>query len=364
MGPVSSPTSTPHPSHERTRSHPGWFSGVMGTAALATAAFRLPSDAGAVDVTGNVLGWALLGLSIVGLLVIVAANLLAPTPRQLLWKDLGSREKGPAYAAIPGAVLTVVLATEAGLPNLASLSVVAWILLFVTLIVAGADLLLTMVFFASAIANRGKLEQGALSGVWFMPQTVLLLSATTLARLSVEPSTAIAEVAAPLAVLFLGAGFLLFLLVGALVLGRLITEPMFQTSGIPSAWIMMSPAAASALAFIAIPLVTPTLLDAQSQTVTSVTSLMAGAMIGFSLWWLMVVTMLTIRLRQEAREFTPSSWGFVFPLAAVAVASGGLAQTWESFLMDILAIVMAALGTVVWCVVAYSTLRWLAARRG
>jgi tellurite resistance protein TehA-like permease len=336
----------------------------MGTAALATAAFRLPSDAGAVDVTGNVLGWALLGLSIVGLLVIVAANLLAPTPRQLLWKDLGSREKGPAYAAIPGAVLTVVLATEAGLPNLASLSVVAWILLFVTLIVAGADLLLTMVFFASAIANRGKLEQGALSGVWFMPQTVLLLSATTLARLSVEPSTAIAEVAAPLAVLFLGAGFLLFLLVGALVLGRLITEPMFQTSGIPSAWIMMSPAAASALAFIAIPLVTPTLLDAQSQTVTSVTSLMAGAMIGFSLWWLMVVTMLTIRLRQEAREFTPSSWGFVFPLAAVAVASGGLAQTWESFLMDILAIVMAALGTVVWCVVAYSTLRWLAARRG
>jgi tellurite resistance protein TehA-like permease len=336
----------------------------MGTGALSIAAFRLPSEGGVVDATGNVLGWILLGLSILGLIVIVAANMLAHTPRQLLWTDLRSRERGPAYAAIPGAVLTVVLAIEAGLPNLASSSVVGWILLVITLIVAGADLLLTMVFFASAIANRGKLEQGALSGVWFMPQTVLLLSATTLARLSAEPGTAMAEVAAPLAVLFLGAGFLLFLLVGALVLGRLITEPMFQTSGIPSAWIMMSPAAASALAFIAIPLVTPTLLDAQAQTVASVTSLMAGAMIGFSLWWLMVVTVLTIRLRQEAREFSPSSWGFVFPLAAVAVASGGLAQTWDSFLMDILAIVMAALGTVVWCVVAYSTLRWLAARRG
>lgn len=351
-------------SRERTRSHPGWFSGVMGTAALSIASFRLPKQAGPGDVVGDVVGWILLAVAVAGLIVIVAVNVLSHTPRQQLWADLRSREEGPAYAAIPGSILTVVLAVQAGLPGLPISSVVGWSLLIITLVVAGADLLLTLVFFSSAIANRGQLEQGALTGVWFMPQTVLLLSATTLARLSVEPGTMIAEIAAPLAVLFLGAGFLLFLLIGALVLGRLISEPLFHTSGIPSAWIMMSPAAASALAFIAIPIVTPTLLGEQATLFGAMMSVFGGALIGFSMWWLMVVGVLTIRLRQEAREFSPASWGFVFPLAAVAVASGELAQTWDSSLMDGLAILMAILGALAWCIVAYSTLRWLMARRG
>lgn len=334
----------------------------MGTAALSVAAFRQPGNLVALERTGDIVGWILLTLAILGLLLLVVLNLIHHTPRRVLWQDLRSRDRGPAYAAIPGAVLTVVLAIEAALPSSLDAPWAGWTLLSITLIVSAADLLLTLVFFASAIANRSAIEEDALTGVWFMPQTVLLLAATTLARLSVTPHSGISEIAAPLAVLFLGAGFMLFVFVGALVLGHLIAQPFGHAGGVPAAWIMMSPAAASALAFMALPQVIPTLLTAPPMSVTFVTSLAAGALIGFSLWWLLVVVTLTIRLRRTAMTFTPASWSFVFPLAAVAVASGELARTWDSWLMVGLAVSMAALGTLVWVVVLGKSLRWIRVR--
>lgn len=347
---------------ERARSHPGWFAGVMGTSALAVAAFRLPGEPGPIASLSDVVGWILLTLALAGLLMLVLLNLVHHTPRSVLWRDLRSRERGPAYAAVPGAVLTVVLALEAGSPGLLDDLWGGWLLLGITLLVSVVDLFLTWLFFSSVIANRHTIEQDALTGVWFMPQTVLLLSATTLARLSISPHPGIPEIAAPAAVLFLGAGFMLFLFIGALVLGRLVSQPLDPRVGVPAAWIMMSPAAASALAFLALPLVIPALLDAPPLAVTFMTSLMAGALVGFSLWWLIVVGVLTLRLHRIALVFSPASWSFVFPLAAVAVASGELAHVWNSSLMIGIAIAMAALGTIVWLGVLGESLRWLRAR--
>lgn len=348
---------------ERLRSHPGWFSGVMGTASLAVAAFRLPDDAGITETYTRGLGWILVILAILGVIAIVAANIQASTPWPVIWRELRSRQRGPAYAAVPGALLMIVLAIEAGVPTIADYPVVGWILVGVTVVVAIADLLLTLVFFSSAISNPGALEDDAVSGVWFMPQTVLLLSAAAFARLS---STGIADLddfSAPLAVLFLGAGFVLFVFIGAMVLGRLVAAPLADTSGVPAAWILMSPSAASAVAFMAIPLVAPTLLGLPTTSVTPVTNLVAGMMIGFSIWWLLVVGILTAGQRRAYLTFSPSSWSYVFPLAAVAVASGDLAQAWHSPLMVVVAVLMAILGVASWLVIVVISMRWLAARR-
>lgn len=334
----------------------------MGTAALAVAAFRLPGAPGPVQTVSDTTGWILLVVAAAGMVLLCILNLIQHTPRGMLWQDLRSRDRGPAYAAIPGAVLVLVLAVEAGSPGLLDDMWGGWLLLGITLTVSAADLFLTWLFFASAIANRHTIEQDALSGVWFMPQTVLLLSATTLARLSISPHPGIADVAAPAAVLFLGAGFMLFLFIGALVLGRLVAEPLDARVGVPAAWIMMSPASAAALAFLAIPLVIPTLLSAPPLAVTFMTSLVAGALVGFALWWLIVVGALTLRLRRSALAFSPASWSFVFPLAAVAVASGELAHVWDSQLMVVLAIGMAALGTAVWVWILGESLMWIRAR--
>lgn len=353
---------SPSVNEERARSHPGWFAGVMGTAALAVAAFRLPGEPGPVQSVSDVVGWVLLAMAIGGLGLLIVVNLLRHTPRRVLWDDVRSRDRGPAYAAIPGAILVVVLALEAGVPGLLDDLWGGWLLLGITLLVSAADLFLTWLFFASAIANRHTIEQDALTGVWFMPQTVLLLSATTLARLSISPHPGIPEIAAPAAVMFLGAGFMLFVFIGALVLGRLVSQPLDPRIGVPAAWIMMSPASASALAFLALPLVIPALLESPPLAVTFMTSLMAGALVGFSLWWLVVVGVLTLRLHRIALVFSPASWSFVFPLAAVAVASGELAHVWNSSLMTGIAIVMAALGTIVWLGVLGESLRWLYAR--
>lgn len=356
-------TSAPLTADERVRSHPGWFSGVMGTAALATAAFRLPDDAGYVGTISTAFGWMFFGLAVLGFLLILGVNAVKHTPWRVIWHELRSRDRGPAYAAVPGSVLMLVLALEAGVTGLQDVPLVGWTLVGLTLLAALADLLLTLVFFSSAIANRGQIEDGALSGVWFMPQTILLLSAAAFARLTDSGSADLAAITAPLAVMFLGAGMLLFLFIGALVLGRLVSAPLAPASGVPAAWIMMSPSAAAALALIAVPLVTPTLLDLPSSSVTPVTGLFAGMLVGFSIWWLLVVTLLTISEGRDALRFSPASWGYVFPLAAVAVASGGLAATWDSGLMIGLAVAMAILGTISWLVIVVISLRWIAAGR-
>lgn len=350
-------------SEQRMRSHPGWFSGVMGTATLAVAAFRLPGDTGITPDITEGLGWALVTLAIVGLLAIVLANLQARTPWAVTRRELRSRQRGPAYAAIPGSVLMIVLALEAGVPSIADYPALGWTLVGITVVVALANLLLTLVFFSSAIANPGALEDDALSGVWFMPQTVLLLSAAAFARLSSVGIADLDDVAAPMAVLFLGAGFILFVFIGTLVLGRLVAAPLSPTSGVPAAWILMSPSAASAVAFMSIPFVTPTLHGLPSSSVTPVTSLIAGMMVGFSIWWLLVVGILTIGQGRAYVTFSPSSWSYVFPLAAVAVASGDLARAWSSPLMVVVAVIMAALGVISWLVIVVISLRWIAARR-
>ena len=347
---------------ERSRSHPGWFGGVMGTAALSVAAFRIPTDAGVVSVTSSVVGWIFLTFASVALGVLVVINLLHHTPRGLLLQDIRSSGRGPAYAAVPGAVLTLLLAYEAALPELLDGPGAAWTLLVIALAAAAIDVWLTLVFFTTAIASRGSVESDELSGVWFMPLTVILIASTALARLSVSPHGVVSEIAAPVSVLLLGAGFLLFLFIGALVLGHLVSHALAPQVGIPAAWIMMSPAAASALAFMALPTVIPTLLTSPPMSVSFVTSLMAGALVGFSLWWLGVVGVLTFQLRSEAMSFSPASWSYVFPLGAVAVASGELARTWDSSLMVGVAIAMAALGTAVWVVVFVGSVPWIRRR--
>lgn len=334
----------------------------MGTAALSVAAFRIPTDFGPIDPVSLAVGWTFLVLASLGLVLLIVINLIHHTPRRVLLQDIRSPRRGPAYAAVPGAVLTLLLAYEAGMPELLDGPAAAWTLLIVALGAAAVDLWLTLVFFVSAISHRGSVDSDGLSGVWFMPQTVLLIAATGLARLSVTPHGPISEIAAPLAVLLLGAGFLLFVFIGALVLGHLVGNAMDPAQGIPAAWIMMSPAAASALAFMALPTVIPTLLTSPPMSVSFVTSLMAGALVGFSMWWLAVVGILTVRMRSEALEFSPASWSFVFPLGAVAVASGELARTWESTLMVGVAVLMAALGTAVWIIVFFGSLGWIRAR--
>jgi len=334
----------------------------MGTSALAVAAFRLPSESGMIQQFSHALGWVLLTLAILAMAALIALNLRHRTPRRELWEEIRSAQRGPAYAAIPGAMLTLVLAFESAQPLLAVDRTATWLLLAFILIAGFVDLFLTLVFFAAAIARRGALETDALSGLWFMPQTVLLLTATALARLCQAPNPAVTEIAAPLAVLFLGAGFMLFILIAALVLARLVLDAFDAAAGIPAAWIMMSPAAAAALAFMAIPRVTPALLSSPPLSVSFVTSLFAGALVGFSLWWLAVVVPLTFRLRSDAISFSPASWSYVFPIAAVAVASGELAHTWNSRLMILVAVIMATVAALVWLGVLIASAGWLRAR--
>lgn len=347
---------------ERAGPRPGWFGGVMGTAALSVAAFRLPQGGGIVSSVADVVGWALLALASLGFVTLIVVTALMRPSMAALSREILSHERGPGYAAIPGSILVLILAFEAALPDLATMAASGWAIFGIILILAIADVLLTLAIFVSVFSNDGVLDQQALSGVWFMPQTVLLLISTALARLSASPDSVVVDLAAPMAVLFLGAGLLLFLLVGSLVLGRMIAAPIAPADGVPAAWIMMSPTAAAALALITIPLVTPTLMGAEGESVSQVMNLAAGAFVGFSIWWLSVVVILTYRQRRHSLTFSPALWSYVFPLAAVAASSGVLARTWTSSFMVWIAILMLVLAFLSWLMISVKAVHWLRAR--
>lgn len=345
--------------------HPGWFGGVMATSTLASLSLAAPGVEGVVERTAHAVGVLLLVLSVAAFLL-----LLAVLVRSLTAHGGGMRARvvapvtGPLYAALPGSLITMSLALWAWRPELLERQPVVITLAVVGTLAAAAGVWLTIVFFVDAI-ERDDFDVITISGTWFIPETVILLGVILLSVLArASSSESLATTLAALTMALMGAGFILFLLTAALFFARLVMTSSHAHAGIAAIWIMMSPMSVSSMALEGAADVLPLLASADEQQVRAFISVGAGALWGFALWWLVTALALTRNAGAQALVFTPGSWSFVFPMAALSLATVSLSRLWESDAILWLALLLSSMTAVMWCYVAAGAVRWVAARIG
>ena len=324
--------------------------GTAGTAAV-LALDPLPSvDLVAISTS---LAWILLGLSGIAFPILLAQFLrTSRTP----WQDMASPQVGPAYATIPGAMLVLMVALSV-LLDLGTLQAWAWWLVLVwTAVGAILAVVVTVRLFVAAFADDSFPVQH-LSGMWFVPETALMLAGIVLGRMAVSGlDNPIASLIFA-AIALVGAGVLLFALTAAVFFTRLILHPHVRANGAPAMWIMLSPLSISILAMQQVSLEAEILNSEAGRESAAFLDLLAVLLWGFSLWWVLAAAAITWGSRAGAFTHSPADWSYVFPLAGLSLATIELSRLWKVLPLQWLGAAFAILLFAVWIAITADTLR-------
>ena len=242
--------------------------------------------------------------------------------------------------------------------DLGTLPVWAWWLVLVwTAVGAILAVVVTVRLFVAAFADDSFPVQH-LSGMWFVPETALMLAGIVLGRMAVsgldDPIASLMFAAIAL----VGAGVLLFALTAAVFFTRLILHPHVRANGAPAMWIMLSPLSISILAMQQQVSLEAEILNSEAgRESAAFLDLLAVLLWGFSLWWVLAAAAITWGSRSGAFTHSPADWSYVFPLAGLSLATIELSRLWEVLALQWLGAAFAILLFAVWITIAADTLR-------
>ena len=326
--------------------HPAWFGAVMGTGALALVTAAM-ADA-----------WNAAWLEPIAIVLLILASALAPIlwpryfrrlkDREALGHELSDPGHGAMLATFPAGLLILAVAwARIGpwfIPEGAALTIDA-VLLSVGALVA----LVLSAAWATSIARSGAGLEGV-NGGWLIPPVMNLIVPLGIAPLAIA-NPAYAEVLLVVGFAFLGIGAVLFLALLSLLVARLALRSALPAQMAPSLWIPLAPAGVLGLS-------TLRLAQAAEQTgafgwSSSSAAIAVVAMgIGFGLWWALFAGIDLLRAKREGFSYHPGWWGFVFPLAAMALSITALAVTIDSLPVLIVGTLAALVVAAVWLNVA------------
>lgn len=339
---------------------PGWFAAVMGTGAVASVSSMNPGGIAALEEFATVVAAGLLAASVLFFLFLsVRAVVLRGRGPGLLGR-MQSPLTGPAYATIPGAINVLTLGWIQVDPQVDD---VPWSRTVVTVAaIAGtvAGLAVTVVFFAG-VFHREQVEAEAISGTWFIPETVILLGALIFGNLAVTADQGWQRSWSVVAFATLGIGAILFALTAAVFFNRLVLYRQAERSA-PALWIMLSPLSICAIALQAVARDTANLGGMVGVPVQQTAAFLAALLWGFSLWWFCVAVVITVRVGRLAVTWSPVDWGYVFPAGALVLSTLTLGRAWESGLVEAIGVVFAVVLGGFWLVVLGSAARSLVPR--
>jgi len=354
-----------------TAGHPAWFAAVMGTGGLALTA---RGQAALWDVPAlTVVAVALLLLTTVGGIVLAPRYLRRLGNPRALRAELADPAAGAMLATFPAGVLVLAVGWER--IGVALVGEPAGLAVGIALLSVGT---VTAVAFGAAWASAmsgADVELGHINGGWLIPPVMTLLVPLGIAPLAVHwPGQAASLLT--LGWLFVGMGTVLFLGVLPLLIGRLALRPSPPALQAPSLWIPLAPA--GMLGFAAVRLAEaggvdrasgPTEGGGPAEAVLAGAVIVALGAVGFGLWWAAFAGLVMTRLLRTAQPpgrlpVHPGWWGFVFPVAAMALSLTGLGEATGVGWLRALAVLASLILTAVWVTVAWRTAAlWREGRR-
>jgi C4-dicarboxylate transporter/malic acid transport protein len=338
--------------------HPGWFGAVMGTAIVGVAAALNPGHIAALQPAMRVVSVTMAALAYLLALALgipyIARWIRHPAAA---WRDLQHPVLGALYATFPAGLLVLATTTAAVGPGILPPHTI-WLTVAILTAVGGALALVISVLFAYILFVAPSVPVEMANGGWFIPPVVAII--VPLATLPLLPG-----VDAPTARLLLligyaawGMGFLLFLLIAALLYSRHIHHALPAAPLAPSLWIGLGPIGVGSLALIRLAPATAHLWGVQLVPVISALSTLSAAMLwGFGVWWLATAVLLLIRYwRQGPLPYGVGWWAFTFPLGAYTVSTLALGRAWQVGALEGLGAALFLLLVGFWLVVTTFTL--------
>ncbi|PSL47123.1 tellurite resistance protein TehA-like permease [Saccharothrix carnea] len=286
-----------------------------------------------------VLSSALLVIAIAGLvaIVVVQATRLACRPAAAL-RD--AREPGRAFG-----YLTIAAALDVVITALASHGVrtVASGLL---VLAAALWLVLTYAIPAVLVLRTTKAPSPSdVDGSWLL----WVVGAQSLSIAVTAAGTGSATATATLGVALWSAGTVLYVVLTAIVLSRLLTAPNTEQTITPSYWILTGATAISVLAAVHVLSLPagPRILGATEEFVSGT----AIALWAFGTWWLPLLIIFGLwryLIHHHPVRYETGLWSVVFPLGTYATASTALGDTLDLPFLRTTGTVTTAIATVAW----------------
>lgn len=325
--------------------HPAWGALSMSVAGAAMVSLLDPLPTTTIDQTIGLGFLVLAAVTAIVISVVYSIKIFAHTPQFI--SDLHHPGMGSQTAAWPASLLITALAmAQAGASGALDPAVVVWPAMVVGALGLVGTALVGFVFFSRVIGHTS-IPPAAISASWFVPVVPLVLVPSISVRLG--------AMGAPLPESFLtwvgvaswGIGFGLFLLLAAIIGGRLLLAEPLPVHALPSWWAWLAPLGAGGLGMVS----GSTLIG--HPAAISVAEWLILAVWGFSAWWAVFALIIILRARREAR-FHLGYWAFGFPTAAFASLSLEVARRHDFA-------VLAGLGAAIW--VALGVLMvWLAVK--
>lgn len=339
--------------------HPSWFGAVMGTAVIGVVAAMNPGAVQSLTPVMDALAVVMLILAYI-LAIALGIPYIARWLRHTETAATDSQHPivGAMYGTFPGGLL--VLAAATGSVGPLFLPQDAILALIVMLAIPGVLAALAIsVAFTYNIFTSDKVSVEHVNGGWFIPPVVFIIVPMVLVPLLPRVHGEIARLLLAGSYAAWGIGFFLFLLVASLLYDRMVLHALPLAPLAPSLWIGLGPLGVGALAFLRLAQ-GPALAvwGEMAAGVQAVSAMVALAMWGFGLWWMIVAALLLWRYtRRGGIPFGLSWWALVFPLGAYTLSTLSLARLWKLQSLEALGALFSLALILLWLLVAWRTLR-------
>lgn len=355
MHPWPRQSSPPGPGVGGVLDDPAWFGASMSTAAVGAIAAMNPGQTTLLDVPSQILGLVLLSLSAVTFTLLFVRDFGFRGMGRTLRARMRSPLTGAVVATIPGTLNVIAVASIKLWPWLTTSPAGWWYVAVLAATGTSLGLWLTIEFFVSAF-EHAEIEARSVSGVWFLPETVILLGALLFSELARTAPVA-AQNLTVVAFGLLGAGGILFAFTASMFINRLVLHAHDPTAEVPAVMIMISPLAVTSMALPAVAQDATLVGGTWTAAVLEMSAVLAAMLWGFGLWWIAAATLIARHAGRSALTDTAADWAFVFPPAAMVLATLTLGRFWESAFVEALAVAMSVIVVAVWCTVFVRSVR-------